>query len=415
MSRNNLFILIVYLFTPFGVVILFRLLLPSIWCLNYLFSDFNNDSIIVFFHLIYLLCLFVGFIFIYKIFIQHQKRLHEISSSIQHQGNYSLPFFLILCILLILFFTPLPIFQSGGSDAIMLMQEEAKGATWFFSGALLTLSYPLYFLFFLDKSKRNKLIYFSLLIMVSASAGKKGGILDFFTNLILIGSIFISFKRTFDFKILLFASFLLSLTIFFALYQYLQTLGFELDSSFLAQSLPILFNLATGSYNSYLEYIHNLGGLQTAQLYSDNLGDFGSFKYFFNSYLKVIDPNWGINKSIGPFLNYQINGSDLPNGVNPTLFYELIFIYGNKYFGLASLPLLPLILSFFVKLLKKLYSFLNSSKDVYLMAFYFFAIKFFLYFLIDTLNALRTLPFILILFFFRTSNLIKFDSFKKYK
>lgn len=415
MRGNNLFILIIFLFTPFGVAILFRLILPSIWCLYYLFSDFNNDRFIVFSHLIYLLSLFIGYIFIYKIFIQHQKRLNETSSSIQHQGNYSLPFFLILCILLILFFTPLPIFQSGGSDAIMLMQEEAKGATWFFSGALITLSYPLYFLLFLDRSKRNKLIYFLLLIMVSASAGKKGGILDFFTNLILIGSIFISFKRTFDFKMLLFATFFLSLTIFFALYQYSQTLGFELNSSVIAQSLPILYNLTTSSYTSYLEYIHNLGGLQTAHIYSDSLGDFGTFKYFFNSYLKVIDSHLGINKSIGPFLNYQINGSDLPNGVNPTLFYELIFIYGNKYFGLASLPLIPLILLFFVRILKKLYSFLNSSKDVYLMAIYFFALKFLLYFLNDTLNSLRILPFILILFLFRTSNLIKFDSFKKYK
>ena len=407
MRVNNLIILITFLLTPFGVAILFRLLLPSIWCLDYLFSDNNNDSFIVFFHLVYLLCLFVGFIFIYKIFIQHQKRLNEIASSFQHQGNYNLPFFLILCILLILFFTPLPIFQSGGSDAIMLMQEEEKVTTWFFSGALLTLSYPLYFLVFLDKSKRNKIIYFSLLLMISASAGKKAGILDFFTNLVLISSIFISFKRTFGLKMLLFGSLLSSLTIFFALYQYLQTLGFELNYSVLAQSLPVLFNLAKGSYSSYLEYMHNLGGLQIVQIYSDNLGDFGTFKYFFNSYLKVIDPNLGISKSIGPFLSYHIHGSDLPNGVNPTLFYELIFIYGNKYFGLASITLIPLIFLFFVKISKKLYSFLNSSKDVYTMALYFFALKFLLFFINDTLNAIRSLPFILLLILFRTRKLIK--------
>jgi hypothetical protein len=413
MRGSKLFISAVFLLTPFGVAILFRLLLPIIWCLEYIFSDSCNDQFIVFFHLIYLICLLIGFIFVYKLFIQHQNKLDKTPSFLINQGNDGLPIFLILCILSILFFTPLPVFQSGGSDAIMLMQEESKGATWFFSGALLTLSYPLYFLFFTDKSIRNKIIYFLFLIIISASAGKKGGILDFFTNLILIASIFMSFRRRFSFKIFLSALFLITLTIFFALYQYLQTIGFELNSSVVAQSLPILYNLTTGSYTSYLEYLHNFGGLQTAQLYSDNLGDYGTFKYFFNSYLKIIDPSLGINKSIGPFLNYQINGSDLPNGVNPTFFYELIFIYGNKYFGLASLPFVPIFFLFFVRIMKRLYSFLNSTKDVYTMSLYFFGLKFLLFFLNDTLNALRSLPFVLLLYFFRNMKFIKLAYFKK--
>jgi hypothetical protein len=350
---------------------------------------------------------------VYQLFKEHQNKIEQTPPNIQNQSKYSLPLFLFVCIISILLFTPLPILQLGGSDAIMLMQEESKGATWFFSGALLTLSYPLYFLFFLDRSTRNKIIYFLLLIVVSASAGKKGGILDFFTNLILIASIFISFRKTVSFKILLSLLFLIALTIFFALYQYLKTLGIELDFSIIAQTLPILYDLTTSSYTSYLEYLHNMGGLQTAQLYSDNLGNFGTFKYFFNSYLKVIDPNLGINKSIGPFLNYHINGSDIPNGVNPTFFYELIFIYGNKYYGIASLPFVPIIFFFFVKITKKLYSFFNSSKDVYTMSLYFFGLKFLLFFLNDTLNALRSLPFILILIFFKKLKLIKLSSSKK--
>jgi hypothetical protein len=413
MSSNKLFISIIFLFTPFGITIFFRLLLPSLWCVDCIFSDSCNEQFILFLHLIYLIFLYIGFLFVYQLFKEHQNKLEQIPPNIQKQSKYSLPLFLIVCIISILLFTPLPILQLGGSDAIMLMQEESKGATWFFSGALLTLSYPLYFLFFLDRSTRNKVIYFLLLIVVSASAGKKGGILDFFTNLILIASIFISFRKTVSFKILLSLLVLIALTIFFALYQYIKTLGIELDFSIIAQSLPILYDLTTGSYTSYLEYLHNMGGLQTAQLYSDNLGNFGTFKYFFNSYLKVIDPNLGINKSIGPFLNYHINGSDIPNGVNPTFFYELIFIYGNKYYGIASLPFVPIIFFFFVKITKKLYSFFNSSKDVYTMSLYFFGLKFLLFFLNDTLNALRSVPFILILIFFKKLKLIKLASFKK--
>jgi hypothetical protein len=157
-----------------------------------------------------------------------------------------------------------------------------------------------------------------------------------------------------------------------------------------------------------LEQIHNLNGINYISNYSNELGDFGSFKYFFNSFIKIISPSNGINKSIGPYLNKMIYDSEIPNGVNPTFFYELIFISGNKYFGLISFIFIPLILFILFRLYRIMY--INAKKlDIYSLSIYLFLLKFLLFFLNDTLNAIRTLPFILILVFFKLYRRIKFE------
>jgi hypothetical protein len=355
--------------------------------------------------------LLVGFKYLFDKFLVFQKNLSvkTVPKFIDNNKNGSL-ILLFSLILIILFLTPLPLFQEGGSDAIVLMQNDSssKTSTWLFSGTLLVLSYPIYFLIFLESKAIKKFLYIIILIFISISSGKKAGMLDFLSTFILVSSVYIIFSKTFGFKkVILFIS-AAFLTLFFAFFQFYKTLGLDISGVSISDIIFVIYKLTTSSFTSYLEQIHNLNGINYISNYSNELGDFGSFKYFFNSFIKIISPSNGINKSIGPYLNKMIYDSEIPNGVNPTFFYELIFISGNKYFGLISFIFIPLILFILFRLYRIMY--INAKKlDIYSLSIYLFLLKFLLFFLNDTLNAIRTLPFILILVFFKLYRRIKFE------
>ena len=388
--------------TPFGIFIIIRIIIPSIWIFNYLFNSSNSDKEIVFFHFIYLFLLLVGFNSLFNKFLSFQNKLQlsSVSQNVNNNKNGALILLLSL-IFIISFLTPLPLFQEGGSDAIVLMQNESssKTSTWLFSGTLLVLSYPLYFLIFLERKSIKKFLYIFILIFISISSGKKAGMLDFLSTIILVASVYIVFEKTFGFKKIILFIFCAFLTLFFAFFQFYKTLGLDISGVLVSDIFLVVYNLTTNSFSSYLEQIHNLNGINYISIYSNALGDFGSFKYFFNSFIKIISPSNGIDKSIGPFLNKMIYDSEIPNGVNPTLFYEFIFIFGSKYFAFLSFIFVPFIL-FFISYLYLLMFFNAKILNIYSLSIFLFFIKFFLYFLNDTLNAIRSLPFVLILFLF---------------
>jgi hypothetical protein len=396
MIGNKINYFFLFLFTPFGIFIILRILIPGIWCFDYLISNLKNeDSLLILGHLLYLIILLIGFLKIFTFVFDKQRKI-ELSNSFINDNFQPLPYLLLFFIFVILFFTPLPLFQSGGSDAVVLMQEEAKGATWFFSGALSILSYPIFFLIFLEQNTRRKIFYFLLVLFTSISAGKKTGILEFLINFILIASFYHCIYKYVNLKtiFLIIIGILLSFT--FAIFQYTQTIAIDYNSINYSESFNLLLKLSTSSFTSYLEQIHVLGGIKYLQIYSDQLGELGPINYFFNSFIKVFNSSGGIQKGIGPFLNYMIYNSEIPNGVNPTLFYEFMFIGGKKNWAYLSFLIIPFIFYIIFNFLKKLYT-RKKKENIYTLSLYFFSIKLLLFFLVDTLNAIRSTPFICIL------------------
>jgi len=142
-------------------------------------------------------------------------------------------------------------------------------------------------------------------------------------------------------------------------------------------------------------------------LYHDQLGDHYVINYFFNSYIKILNLPGGVNKSIGPFLNYWIYGSDRPNGVNPIFFYELIFLTGNKYYGILAILLLPVIFYFMFRCYKRVVY--MKRVNVYKMGIYLFILRFWLGFLSDSLSSMRSLPFLALLIVIYYLTKVKFS------
>jgi hypothetical protein len=289
----------------------------------------------------------------------------------------------------------LPLFHGGGSDATLLLQDDAKTSTWLFSGILATLSLPLYFLVFYEQKKSKRILYIILLIICAISDGKKGGLLEFFVNIVLVAGVSVNLRKSVTSKHVTLFVIVLASTFIFAAYQYAQTLNRAFTISDIGSSFSIILNLTNLSFSAYLEQMHVAGGLNLIHIYHEQLGEHNIFNYFFNSYIKLLGFDGGIKKGIGPFLNYWIYDSDRANGINPTFFYELIFVTGKKYYGIISIFIIPSIFYLIIRYYKKISSIRHMS--IYKMAIYLFLIKFLISFLIDTLNAIRSLPFLFLL------------------
>lgn len=387
---------------PLGIYFFFRVMLPIIWCSNFLITNgFDHKySVLVLIHLLYLVI--EGLLTIYlMVYINNKVAKYRVFRDSQEyvfkknkEAEYLIPIVLFLILIFLIFeFKTLPIFLKNGSNAIVLLGEKQKDKTWLLYGLSYFVSSFLLFFIIYIKSYKKKFIYIIILFSIAIVTGKKAALITIFSNLIFIYYIFSIKKPKFPFiKVGLG---LLS-GVIFALYQYSQTLG----SRFNLILFNKLFNIISSSSTNYLAQIVQQGGIYYAPLYSKSLGIGGPIIYILNPFEKFIF-GFGIHKSIGPFLTFVLYNYKLPFGVNPTLFFEYIFVYGSELaipLAFINLILVFMLAKYFI--MKVIY---NFNKNILVTITFFGLFISCISFTLDTLNTIRELPFVLLpylLFYF---------------
>ncbi len=393
-----------FLFTPFGFFLLIRCFFPIIWCLIFLSStNFSNQYyFLVFVHLLYLF-FETGLIFI---FYNKIKKIIEIQRDIIYLSrNYNnIVFFLLVILTLFFYLGKMPLLIEGGSDALVSLGETEKFSTWFIFGTIRIILLPLLLIWYFEKNLFVKFLIFVYIFIFSIIDGKKGGLIILFNNIIFIHYFLSKKKLQISFKFIMIITIVIVISFLFAVLQLNRTIGLDTDFNSILFGITKVFTLTYNSFTSYLEQMISMNGLNYAVKYSDQLGTFGTFKYIFNSFTKILF-GYGIEQSIGPFLNYELYGSSFPNGVNPILFFELIYISGNIYFSFFSFLILFFIFNFiYLRSKKFIYSLNNNLFD---SAIHLAIILFYLSLLTDILNAIRAFPFILFLIFIKYLHKIK--------
>lgn len=380
---------------PFGIFFLFRVLLPSIWCFDFLvINDITHKYYdIVFLHLIYLLL--EGFlvialsIYIVNLSIKYRKyrNAQEYIIKKNAQGNkYAIIAILGIIFFLIFNFDSLPIFLDGGSDALVALVESEKTKTWIMYGLLSIFTGMLLISILYIKSKKMKIFYFIILLFTSLINGKKSALVGFLSKFLFSYFLFNPTKPYLP-VIKIGIGFLLS--IIFIVLQFTRTAGLDFD---IFQVFNIIFGLIYSSSTVYLSQIINGGGIEYIELYSELLGNGGSIIYILNPFMKFLF-GIGIYKAPGPFLGEMLYGYTFPNGVNPTLFFEPMFVFGSYLaiiFSFLNLIIVFILAKYFIKK-----TIINFDTSILLTITYFGLFYSMLSFTSDTLNAVRNLPFIL--------------------
>jgi len=378
---------------PLGLILMFRVLLPSIWCFDFLITnDFAHKYYeIVLFHLIYLflegfLIVLLAIYIVNKVskYRKYRDNQVHIDNKDREAKKYAFIALLGLLIFLGFNFNTLPIFMDGGSDAIVALGESQKGKTWFMYGMLGVLSTLLLFSIVSIKSNGKKYVYGFILVLFSLVTGKKAALISILSKAVFVYYVISPKKPSLSYIKIVIA---LILSLLFIIFQFSRTSGLNVDYF---DAIAIIMNLVYSSFTSYLGQFVNMGGLEFAQMYSDSLGSGGPIVYILNSLTKVLFGT-GIEKSIGPYLTYQFYGGEFPNGVNPILFFEYIFVFGSNAaipFSFINLIVMFMLAKIFIKKV-----IINFDKSILLMVTYFGLFLFALGYTIDSLGAIRMLPF----------------------
>ena len=388
--------MIYLLIGPPGLFFIFRVLFPSVWCFDFLIT---HDPIhkyyeIVLLHLMYLFL--EGFLTIsLMIYIvnkvgkyrKYRDNQVHIDNKDREAKKYAFVALLGLLIFLGFNFNTLPIFMDGGSDAMVALGEKQKINTWFMYGMLSMLSTLLLFSIVSIKSKGGKYIYGFVLLLFSLVTGKKAALIGILSTAVFVYFVINSKKPSLPLiKITIF----LILSLLFIVFQLSQTSSVNVNYF---DTIAIVMNLTYSSFTSYLVQFISMEGLEFAQMYSDSLGDGGPIVYILNSFTKILF-GIGIEKSIGPYMMYQFYGSEFPNGVNPTLFFETIFIFGSHTAAIISFINLIIIFMLAKMFIKKV--FINIDKSILLTITFFGLFTSAFIYTSDTLYAMRILPFTLL-------------------
>ena len=380
---------------PFGVFLFFRVLLPSIWCLDFLISNYFSHKYyeIVFVHMVYLLL--EGFLTIsLMVYIVNSvvkfRRYYGSQVCIDKKEKEGKKYALIAIVGIFLFFilnfNSLPIFMSGGSDAIVSLGEMQKTKTWFMYGILGLFVIVLLFSIIYIKSTTKKYLYGVILVLASLITGKKAALISLLNKFVFVYFITSSRPKLPFLKIGIF----IIISVFFILIQFSRTHGHEIT---IYNMLGILFNLIYYSSTNYLDWMFTLDGISHIELYSETLGFMGWVKYTLNPFLKFLF-GIGVEQAIGPFLNYQFYGFEFPNGPQPTLFFEYMFVWGTEFAFIGAFLNMVLIFLLSRVIFEKLLYYINKSMLVTVTLFLSFLACFSL--LLDTPLTVRTLPFILL-------------------
>lgn len=395
--------LIFLVFNPLSLDMLFRGLSPIIWTIIYL--NEGKYTYILILNTIFLLMLITFDILLLRYIFLKRK---ELKIKLRKSDKFLILSTASLTIAYLLLFRPelIAILGEGGSNAIVIIGEQEKTSTWLVYGlvkvlkAILTIS-----LFFLE-SLWLKLVYVSYIILFSILAGKKGGLISLLLSLIIIHIIYKGipkinildlqhlkiYKK--GLKIFIIFSTSILFAIAYLLIQYVRT-EFRTDVNVLMSVLTNISKFPLLIYTSstiYLDQLFKDGGIELSGQYSAMLGDFGFLKYFLNPFTKFIFGS-GIDFAIGPFLTNVLYGYNLPLGVNPTLMFEMVFIFGDATIGFL-LSILTLTFIFFLQ--KKLLKVMMTSENLYFSSSAYLFLIIANSFKYDTLNSIRGIPFAII-------------------
>lgn len=395
------------LLSPLATFLLFRVIFPIIWCFNYIGGVYFNHLELAICHLIFLLLegLLIVLLMRFIIVNSEKNRLLRIESDYvakkKKEGRLLLNVGLFGAFIFILFnFGSLPILMDRGSDSMVELVIDQKIQTWISYGLLNVFS--LFILFaLLHKDGKNYLLYFILLLTIIVT-GKKSALISFFSIYVFLYYIY-SKKPSLPFRNILIV---ISLALFFIILQFIRTTGFDFEYK---QAGSLLSDIVFSSSTSYLEQIISLDGIKYAQQYASELGTFGPLTYIFHPFIKFFFGS-DFKMSIGPFLNYQIYGSDFPNGVNPTLFFETIFVFGEKI-GIVFAFVNLFVVFWVAKILIKRVIYDENIHSIKTVAYYLLFLSCFS-FLLDTLNTIRDLPFAIFPFIIYKANIYLSRYFK---
>jgi hypothetical protein len=379
---------------PLGLFIVFRVVFPLIWCVDYLFSkdDSTEAFQLVGAHLFYLLLQGVLLIILMLEMVSSSERLRRVRSSLgylrekEHQAKNSLYICVgLLIIFFLLNFNSLPIFMEGGSDAIMMLNEERKGHTWFMYGVLGSLLLIFCVVFAHYRSLLKKSLVALVTLVSAVTTGKKASLFSVFGKLLLT-HYGLSLRKP-RLPLFLILSFGLICS-WFIVFQFSRTAGFDFH---IFEIGSILCDLIYSSSTVYLEQIIRLEGFRYAEAYAEGLGAFGPVVYILNPFTKVI-LDTGISKAPGPFLGEMLFNSSTPNGANFTLFFEYYFSWGG-YCG-AWLSFAHMTLTFFLARFF-FFRFLYDWKEHLLVSSVWLGLFLSCFsFLADALYTTRSLPFV---------------------
>lgn len=386
--------MIFLLLSPFGIIALFRIFLPLFWCIEFLYTHGleHYGFTIVLTHALYLILqgILLLMLMIYIVNLANKNRVKRRNRRYvevkDRAGRWYAKFALIGIILFfVLNYQDLPLFSSGGSDAIMTLGEDQKIKTWLMYGLLGMLSYILIFSIIYTASKNKKYSYGLILIMSAIVTGKKAAIISIFGKFIFVYYVLAAIKPSFPIAKIVVAIVVSSL---FIVYQFSRTAGFEFD---VIDTFQILTNLIYSSSTVYLVQLIDLDGVSYAAEYSDKLGPYGPFTYVFNPFLKLLF-GIGIYKAPGPYLGEVLFNMNSANGANMTLFFEYIFIFGSPYFALLATFHMIAVLFLAKFFIKKVINDIHTNFLITVTYFSLFLACFI--FLFDSLYAVRSLPFI---------------------
>ncbi len=380
---------------PFGFYLLFRCFLPLVWCFNFIYTNNNHHNIeLVYFHTFYLLintflCIKIIKYIAYSTIPKPAYHRSLYSRSEGSFGFYAAVFTFIF--LYIVLGDQIPIFAAeGGSEALLNFSKQNKTTSWIIFGIIDLLI--LYFLVTFNSTEGKFKRYISLLLSLfgSISAGSKVGLVAFFGKFFTIQALFK--KDKLSIKTITFLIISLPLSFAFILIQFARTLDINIPIS---SAVGVLITLVFNSSTSYLNQFIVRDGIMLSSQYAQMLGDFGFMRYFLNPFLVVFGYD-GIGMSIGPYMAGFLYGQTNDGGINPILFFELIFIFGPTIGIPLSFIFMYLIFKLSKFLIKSAFIFKDTSKimSACLVGMSFLCLTF----LTDTLNAIRALPFFLIPF-----------------
>jgi len=423
----------IFLFLMLSIIgqhLIFRGVIPFTWIIYNIFT-IQKHLYVLTLHMIYLLVLIFVDVKLLKLLVNKSISTipHIVNYNNKKENNYLgiiiLGYLLIIAIAIFQPF-PLPILGERGSDTVIFIDLEYKSSLWFISVLLLVIKLYLFFVIFKSKKKPIKIAAFILIIIYSIIFGKKSAILSILSSLTFLYIIY----RGYQLKLLkirnygiylskrnmiiaFFISAFLFIGIYFALLQYFRTLQQEFEIPNVLNASIMFINVVISSATIYLVQFFLLDGINYYNLYSEALGNFGVLTYFLNPILKFLF-NEGIDMAIGPFLNYQLFGSTTPHGVNPTIFFELVFVLGSVELGFIF-SILVMIIVYKLAKFSINYIIYHRYGDIHKTSFALAILQFLLFFTADTLNAIRMyLPVLFcILMIGETTKILKIVSNKR--
>lgn len=331
--------IILLILTPIFYVLLYRQIIPLHWYFNTEVQVDNQYQLLFNLHVLYLVYQITLslIIMLYVYFnIMNKQPINE-QITINKKVSFKLLLFALLG--LVILGNDIPVLSGFSSENIVRSSSENKIITFLGFGLLTSVStFALIAFTYRWDIRRKTLILIAALPTFLAS--KKSGFIVFVQDcvLLLILSRY-SFSTNFILRILCY----LLLSVLFGLF---------ILSNMVQLDIKKILDIYYATSTSYLNVFWQDYGIRLEHAYRKEIGEIPAFQYLANPFLKILGIG-GIEYSIGPYLSSKLNGvgdGKVLTGVNPTLFFELVFIFGQALGVFMSFLLITLINLFIIKI-----------------------------------------------------------------